>query len=175
MKLDSVAKALGEQDPDAKIIVEGYTDSQGGRRSTRILAAASGIGSRVPRLARHRGGPRDRTGLRPDASDRGQPSAEGRANNRRVEIVVKPAAGKLIRAPRDPEENPMTKEHSTASSTKRAEGGAAGALAGGAAAGAVAGPPGALVGALLGAAAGALGGLRRWAGSAAASDERRWR
>src|SRR6202044_3976507 len=29
-KLGDVAKALGEQDPNAKIVVQGYTDSQGG-------------------------------------------------------------------------------------------------------------------------------------------------
>ena len=95
VKLGDVAKALGEQDPNAKIVVQGYTDSQGGasfnqdlsqRRaeSVRSYLVSHGIASdRVTAQGLGAGSP---------IADNG--SAEGRANNRRVEIVVQPVAAK---------------------------------------------------------------------------------
>jgi outer membrane protein OmpA-like peptidoglycan-associated protein len=95
VKLGDVAKALGDQDPDAKILVEGYTDSQGSasfnqdlsqRRadSVRSYLVAHGIASdRVTAQG---------LGLTSPIADNA--SAEGRANNRRVEIVVQPSATK---------------------------------------------------------------------------------
>jgi outer membrane protein OmpA-like peptidoglycan-associated protein len=88
-KLADVAKALSEQDSDAKILVEGYTDSQGGasynlelsqRRadSVRSFLVSHGIASdRVTAQG---------FGLTSPIADNGTP--EGRADNRRVEIVV---------------------------------------------------------------------------------------
>jgi outer membrane protein OmpA-like peptidoglycan-associated protein len=92
-KLSDVAKALSEQDPDSKILVEGYTDSQGGasfnmdlsqRRadSVRGFLVSHGIASdRVTAQG---------FGLTNPIADNA--TAEGRANNRRVEIVVQGAA-----------------------------------------------------------------------------------
>jgi outer membrane protein OmpA-like peptidoglycan-associated protein len=88
-KLRDVAKALSEQDPNSKIAVEGYTDSQGGasfnqdlsqRRadSVRTYLVSHGIAS--DRVTAEGFGPGK------PIADNGTP--EGRANNRRVEIVV---------------------------------------------------------------------------------------
>jgi outer membrane protein OmpA-like peptidoglycan-associated protein len=95
VKLSDVAKALGEQDPDAKIVVEGYTDSQGGasfnqdlsqRRAESVRGYLVSHGIASDRVTAQGFGPG-----RPIADNA---SAEGRANNRRVEIVVQPATAK---------------------------------------------------------------------------------
>jgi outer membrane protein OmpA-like peptidoglycan-associated protein len=92
VKLTDVAKALAEQDPDAKIVVEGHTDSQGGasfnqdlsqRRAESVRAYLVAHGIAVDRVTAQGFGP-----TRPIADNT---SPEGRANNRRVEIVVQPA------------------------------------------------------------------------------------
>ena len=93
-KLSEVAKALTTNNPDATIVVEGHTDSQGTEAfnldlSQRRAQAVSDY------LASH-GVARDRIraqGLgfsRPLADNK---TAAGRANNRRVEIVVQPETG----------------------------------------------------------------------------------
>ena len=92
-KLDSVAKALTEQDPDAKIVVEGYTDSQGSapfnqdlsqKRADSVRAYLVGHGIASDRVTAQG------FGLARPIADNSSP--EGRANNRRVEIVVQPTA-----------------------------------------------------------------------------------
>jgi outer membrane protein OmpA-like peptidoglycan-associated protein len=92
-KLDSVAKALTEQDPNSTIVVAGYTDSQGGASYNQELSQRRAASVREY-LVSH-GLPADRVtaqgfGLTSPIADNTSP--EGRANNRRVEIVVKPAA-----------------------------------------------------------------------------------
>jgi outer membrane protein OmpA-like peptidoglycan-associated protein len=91
LKLADVAKALSEQDPDAKILVEGYTDSQGGasfnqdlsqRRAESVRSYLVSHGLAADRLTAQ--------GLGPSSPIADNSSAEGRANNRRVEIVVQP-------------------------------------------------------------------------------------
>jgi outer membrane protein OmpA-like peptidoglycan-associated protein len=94
IKLNDVAKALGEQDPTAKIVVEGHTDSQGGASFNQELSQRRADSVRSY-LVSH-GIATDRVtsagfGLTRPIADNG--SAEGRADNRRVEIVVQPAAG----------------------------------------------------------------------------------
>lgn len=90
-KLSSVAKSLTERAPGTKIIVEGHTDTQGSEEfnlelSTRRAEAVRNF------LVSH-GVPEDRIETqgygfsRPLAPNK---TAEGRANNRRVEIVVEP-------------------------------------------------------------------------------------
>lgn len=92
VKLNDVAKALSEQEPDSKIVVEGHTDSQGSAafnqdlsqkraESVRAYLVTHGIAS--DRVTAQGFGP-----TRPIADNA---SAEGRANNRRVEIVVQPS------------------------------------------------------------------------------------
>jgi outer membrane protein OmpA-like peptidoglycan-associated protein len=88
-KLGDVAKALAEQDPDAKIVVQGYTDSQGGasfnqdlsqRRADSVRAFLVSHGISSDRVTAQ--------GFGPASPIADNATAEGRANNRRVEIVV---------------------------------------------------------------------------------------
>lgn len=93
VKLNSVAEALTQQDPDSKIIVEGHTDSQGKaaynqdlsqRRAQTVRDYLVGRGIASDRVTSQ--------GFGPSRSIADNGSAEGRANNRRVEIVVTPKA-----------------------------------------------------------------------------------
>jgi outer membrane protein OmpA-like peptidoglycan-associated protein len=92
-KLSEVADVLTKQDKDSKILVLGYTDSEGNQSFNQDLSQHRAESVRAY-LVSH--------GLAPDRvtaqgfgpanpiADNG--SAEGRANNRRVEIVVRPAS-----------------------------------------------------------------------------------
>lgn len=90
-KLSEVAEALTQQNPDAAIVVEGHTDSQG-KPDFNIELATKRAQSVRDYLAAH-GVASDRiraVGVgfaRPIADNK---SPEGRANNRRVEIIVQP-------------------------------------------------------------------------------------
>lgn len=92
-RLDDVAKALLEGNPDAQIVVEGHTDSRGGESYNLDLSARRAEAVRSYLVSRGVPAARIRAqglGLsRPVADNK---SAEGRANNRRVEIVVQPGA-----------------------------------------------------------------------------------
>lgn len=99
VKLNNVAEALTQQDPDSKIVVEGHTDSQGG------VAYNQDLSVRRAQVVRDylvsRGIAADRItaeGFGPTRSIADNKSSEGRANNRRVEIVVEPT--KVSSAPR---------------------------------------------------------------------------
>ncbi|MET0286031.1 MAG: OmpA family protein [Polyangiales bacterium] len=91
-KLTEVANALTQNSPDATMVVEGHTDSQGNESFNLDLSTRRAQAVR-DYLATH-GVAQDRIraeGLgfsRPVADNK---TAEGRANNRRVEIVVSPA------------------------------------------------------------------------------------
>lgn len=93
-KLTEVANALTQQNPDATIVVEGHTDAQGSQTFNLDLSTRRAQAVR-DYLASHGVAP-DRIraeGLgfsRPIADNK---TAEGRANNRRVEIVVQPQSG----------------------------------------------------------------------------------
>lgn len=90
-KLGSVAKALQETDKRRQIVVEGHTDSRGSdsynknlslkrAQSVRNYLVSQGVPSnRISAMGRGED--------QPVANNR---SAEGRANNRRVEIIVRP-------------------------------------------------------------------------------------
>jgi outer membrane protein OmpA-like peptidoglycan-associated protein len=91
-KLADVGNALTKQDPESKIVVQGYTDSRGSdalnqelsqRRAevVRTYLASHGVASN--RITAQGMGPAN------PIADNASP--EGRANNRRVEIVVEPA------------------------------------------------------------------------------------
>jgi outer membrane protein OmpA-like peptidoglycan-associated protein len=91
-KLTEVANALTQQSPDGKIVVEGHTDAQGKEAFNLDLSTRRAQAVR-DYLASHGVAPDRITaqGLgfsRPIADNK---TAEGRANNRRVEIVVQPA------------------------------------------------------------------------------------
>ena len=88
-KLSDVANALAKQDPDSKIVVEGHTDSQGGASFNQDLSQKRAESVRQYLISR--GIASDRVtaqGFGPSRAIADNGSAEGRANNRRVEIVV---------------------------------------------------------------------------------------
>lgn len=91
VKLSDVAKALVEQNPDAKMVVEGHTDSQGSSSFNQDLSQRRAESVRTYLVSR--GIAADRVTAQGFGSTRAiadNGSAEGRANNRRVEIVVQP-------------------------------------------------------------------------------------
>ena len=92
VKLNEVANALTKQDAESKITVEGHTDSQGLASYNQELSQRRAQSVRDYLVSR--GISADRVtaqgfGLTRPIADNA--SAEGRANNRRVEIVVLPA------------------------------------------------------------------------------------
>lgn len=97
LKLNSVAEALTQQDPDSKMVVEGHTDSQGGesynqdlsqRRAQAVRDYLVGRGIAADRVTAQ--------GFGYSRSIADNKSAEGRANNRRVEIVVQPNTSQVV-------------------------------------------------------------------------------
>lgn len=93
-KLDSVAKALEEVHDDQSIVVEGHTDSQGSDQNNLTLSQARADSVRQYLISR--GVKTDR--IRALGKGESQPLAsndtpEGRANNRRVEIIIGPRTG----------------------------------------------------------------------------------
>jgi outer membrane protein OmpA-like peptidoglycan-associated protein len=89
VKLNQVADALATQDPDSKIVVDGYTDSQGAAAYNQDLSQRRAQSVRDYLVTR--GVAADRItaqgfGMTNPVADNATP--EGRANNRRVEIVV---------------------------------------------------------------------------------------
>jgi outer membrane protein OmpA-like peptidoglycan-associated protein len=93
VKLTQVADALTQQDSESKIVVEGHTDSQGTasynqdlsqRRAQSVRDYLVGHGIAADRVTSQG------FGLSRPIADNA--TAEGRANNRRVEIVVQPVA-----------------------------------------------------------------------------------
>jgi outer membrane protein OmpA-like peptidoglycan-associated protein len=97
VKLNSVAEALTQQDPDSKMVVEGHTDSQGGQRYNQELSQRRAEAVRDYLVSR--GIAADRVTSQGFGSTRSvaeNTSPEGRANNRRVEIVVVPTITKTL-------------------------------------------------------------------------------
>ena len=92
IKLNDVANALIKEDPLSKIVVEGHTDSQGGAAYNQNLSQQRAQAVRNYLVTR--GIAQDRIsaqGFGPSRSIAENGSPEGRANNRRVDIVVTPA------------------------------------------------------------------------------------
>lgn len=91
LKLNEVASALTKEDPVSKILVEGHTDSQGAAAYNQDLSQHRAQAVRDYLVTR--GIASDRISAQGFGSTRSiadNGSAEGRANNRRVEIVVQP-------------------------------------------------------------------------------------
>jgi outer membrane protein OmpA-like peptidoglycan-associated protein len=89
-KLGQVAEALKNQG-DHKILVEGHTDSQGSDAANQMLSERRA--QAVTTFLVSRGVAADQ--IRAEGVGEGRPvadnaSAEGRANNRRVEIIIQP-------------------------------------------------------------------------------------
>ncbi len=92
-KLNEVATVLAKQGDDKKIVVEGYTDSQGADAFNQTLSESRAASVRTY-LTNHGV---DSSKITSQGFGKGSPvadnaSPEGRANNRRVEIVISPAA-----------------------------------------------------------------------------------
>jgi outer membrane protein OmpA-like peptidoglycan-associated protein len=92
IKLNEVADALIKGNPDSNITVEGHTDSQGQRQYNMDLAKKRADAVRDQLVARGVASDRIKAvGIGPDRPVADNHTAEGRANNRRVEIIVEPA------------------------------------------------------------------------------------
>lgn len=92
--LDNVVAALKEVKPDAgRVVIEGHTDSRGARAYNRDLAERRARSVRDYLVSRGVSGDMLAVeGVGPDRPVAENRSAEGRANNRRVEIVLPPPA-----------------------------------------------------------------------------------
>lgn len=91
VKLNEVADALIKGNPDANITVEGHTDSQGQRQYNMELGQKRANAVRDQLVARGVAADRIKAvGVGPDRPVADNKTAEGRANNRRVEIIVEP-------------------------------------------------------------------------------------
>lgn len=94
-KLNDVADALTKQDKDSSMVVEGYTDSQGALAMNNELSQKRADSVRTYLVSR--GIASDRItakGMGPASPIADNASPEGRANNRRVEIIVNPSGGR---------------------------------------------------------------------------------
>lgn len=92
VKLGEVATALIEVDPDSKMVVEGHTDSQGGATYNQDLSQRRAQTVRDYLVSRGIASDRiSAQGFGASRSIADNSSSEGRANNRRVEIVIQPA------------------------------------------------------------------------------------
>lgn len=94
-KLNDVADALTKQDKDSTMVVEGYTDSQGALAMNNELSQKRADAVRTYLVSR--GISADRItakGMGPANPIADNASPEGRANNRRVEIIVNPSGGR---------------------------------------------------------------------------------
>ena len=91
LKLNEVADALIKGNPDANITVEGHTDSQGQAKYNQELGQKRAEAVKAQLVARGVAADRIKAvGIGPDRPIADNKSPEGRANNRRVEIIVQP-------------------------------------------------------------------------------------
>ena len=94
VKLDQVAEALLAGDPESTFVIEGHTDSQGKADANQTLSLSRANAVRDYLILHDVAA--DRITAEGYGEARGvadNDSAEGRANNRRVEIVVRPRKG----------------------------------------------------------------------------------
>lgn len=91
VKLNEVADALIKGNPDANMTIEGHTDSQGQRQYNMELSQKRAEAVKSQLVTRGVAADRIKTvGVGPDRPIAPNNTAEGRANNRRVEIIVQP-------------------------------------------------------------------------------------
>ncbi len=91
-KLDELVVALNKLEPTQSFVIEGHTDSRGGTRYNRELSRRRAIAVRTYLVEQGVGAERIvAIGKGEEAPVASNSDPEGRANNRRVEIVVSPA------------------------------------------------------------------------------------
>jgi outer membrane protein OmpA-like peptidoglycan-associated protein len=91
LKLNDVADALIKGNPDANITVEGHTDSQGQAKYNQELGQKRADAVKAQLITRGVAADRIKAiGIGQDRPIADNKSPEGRANNRRVEIIVEP-------------------------------------------------------------------------------------
>jgi outer membrane protein OmpA-like peptidoglycan-associated protein len=93
-RLTEVAKALNSRNPNSQIVIEGHSDSKGSKSYNLELSARRAEAVRTYLISQGIGANRIQAqglGFTHPISD--NKTAEGRANNRRVEIVVQPTHG----------------------------------------------------------------------------------
>jgi outer membrane protein OmpA-like peptidoglycan-associated protein len=91
VKLNDVADALIKGNPDSNLTIEGHSDSQGQRDYNVELSQKRAEAVKMQLVARGVAADRIKTvGIGPERPIADNKTAEGRANNRRVEIVVEP-------------------------------------------------------------------------------------
>ena len=89
VRLNDVADALIKGNPDANITIEGHTDSQGSTEYNQDLSQRRAESVKAQLVARGVAADRIKTvGVGEDRPIASNTSPEGRANNRRVEIIV---------------------------------------------------------------------------------------
>ncbi|MDF2695526.1 MAG: outer membrane protein [Labilithrix sp.] len=94
VKLNEVADALIKGNPDSNITIEGHTDTQGARDYNMQLGQRRAEAVKAQLVSRGVASDRiNAVGVGPDRPVADNKSAEGRANNRRVEIVVEGGRG----------------------------------------------------------------------------------
>ena len=94
VKLNDVGDALLKGNPESKIVVEGHTDSQGRAADNEKLSLARATSVREYLVSRGIAADRiSAQGLGASRPVAGNNTPEGRADNRRVEIVVQPSPG----------------------------------------------------------------------------------
>jgi outer membrane protein OmpA-like peptidoglycan-associated protein len=97
VKVNEIADALVKGNPDATMVIEGHTDTQGARDHNMILSQQRAESMKAALVSRGVAADRIKTaGIGPDRPVADNKSPEGRANNRRVEIII------------DPHNNPVT-------------------------------------------------------------------
>jgi outer membrane protein OmpA-like peptidoglycan-associated protein len=100
-RLAEVAKALNSQSPNAQIVIEGHSDGKGSKTYNLELSARRAEAVRnylvTQGIASNRISSQGLGFSHPISDNK---TAEGRANNRRVEIVVQPTQGMQGGAPR---------------------------------------------------------------------------
>jgi outer membrane protein OmpA-like peptidoglycan-associated protein len=95
VKLNEVAEALTKGNPDSNMLVEGHTDSQGTRDFNQTLGQKRAQAVRDHLVSRGVAADRIKAvGVGQDRPIADNKSPEGRANNRRVEIIVEPPTKK---------------------------------------------------------------------------------
>jgi outer membrane protein OmpA-like peptidoglycan-associated protein len=95
-RLSEVAKALNSRNPNSQIVIEGHSDSKGSKSYNLELSARRAEAVRTYLVSQGIGANRIQAqglGFTHPISD--NKTAEGRANNRRVEIVVQPTQGSM--------------------------------------------------------------------------------